>query len=148
MEKPLPVTSCTVCGKAEYNISLTNVQCRRTVNGKRCRGVNQSAIALYDWAKCPKCNGHGCNLSPWTGPGKACIRCDGAGWLFVRDDPYRRKGKILCYACNLLPAADPRSVLKLWNIWHDRIAAQALAPAMKGIRELIDAAEKNKIKPI
>jgi len=40
------------------------------------------------------------------------------------------------------------SVLKLWNIWHDRIAAQALAPAMKGIQELIDAAEKNKIKPI
>jgi hypothetical protein len=39
-------------------------------------------------------------------------------------------------------------VLKLWNIWHDRIAAQALAPAMKGIQELIDAAEKNKIKPI
>jgi len=39
-------------------------------------------------------------------------------------------------------------VLKLWNIWHDRIAAQALTPAMKGIQELIDAAEKNKIKPI
>ena len=40
------------------------------------------------------------------------------------------------------------SVLKLWNIWHDRIAAQALALAMKGIQELIAAAEKNKIKPI
>lgn len=40
------------------------------------------------------------------------------------------------------------SVLKLWNIWHDRIAAQALAPALKGLQELIDAAEKNKIRPI
>lgn len=40
------------------------------------------------------------------------------------------------------------SVLKLWNIWHDRMAAQALAPALKGLQELIDAAEKNKIKPI
>jgi hypothetical protein len=40
------------------------------------------------------------------------------------------------------------SVLKLWNIWHDRIAAQAAVPAMKGLQELIDAAEKNKIKPI
>ena len=128
MEKPLPITSCTVCGKAGYNISLTNVQCGQRFNGKRRRGVNESAIALYDWAKCPKCNGHGCNLTPWTAPGKACVRCDGAGWLFVRDDPYGHQGKIPCYACNLLPAA--------------------LAPAMKGIQELIAAAEKNKIKPI
>jgi len=40
------------------------------------------------------------------------------------------------------------SLLKLWNIWHDRIAAQAAAPALKGLQDLIDAAEKNKIKPI
>jgi hypothetical protein len=40
------------------------------------------------------------------------------------------------------------SVLKLWNIWHDRIAAQALAPALKGLQELMDAAEKNKIRLI
>jgi len=40
------------------------------------------------------------------------------------------------------------SVLKLWNIWHDRLVALALAPAIKGIQDLIDAAEKNKIKPI
>lgn len=40
------------------------------------------------------------------------------------------------------------SILKLWNIWHDRVVAQALAPAMKGFQELLDAAEKNKIKPI
>ncbi len=64
MERPLPITSCTVCGKAGYNISLTNVQCGQRFNGKRRRGVNESAIALYDWAKCPKCNGHGCNLTP------------------------------------------------------------------------------------
>jgi hypothetical protein len=36
----------------------------------------------------------------------------------------------------------------LWNVWHDRIVAQALAPAMQGIQELIASAEKNKIKPI
>jgi hypothetical protein len=40
------------------------------------------------------------------------------------------------------------SVLKLWNIWHDRLVALALAPAIKGIQELIHAAEKNKIKAI
>jgi hypothetical protein len=40
------------------------------------------------------------------------------------------------------------SLLKLWNVWHDRIVAQALAPAMQGIQELIASAEKNKIKPI
>jgi hypothetical protein len=94
MEKPLPVTSCTVCGKAGYNISLTNVQCEQRFNGKRCRGVNQSAIAIYDWAECPICNGTGCNLTPWTGPANEnCVRCNGAGWLFVRDDPYGRKVK-------------------------------------------------------
>src|SRR6266436_6244237 len=85
MEKPLPVTSCTLCGKAGYNISLTNVQCEQRFNGKRCRGVNQSAIAIHDWAKCPTCNGQG-NLTPWTGLDENCVRCDGAGWLFVRDD--------------------------------------------------------------
>jgi hypothetical protein len=40
------------------------------------------------------------------------------------------------------------NVLKLTNIWHDRMIAQALAPALKGLQDLIDAAEKNKIKPI
>jgi hypothetical protein len=41
------------------------------------------------------------------------------------------------------------SVLKLWNIWHDRIVAKALTPeVMKGIQDLIDAAQKNTIKPI
>ena len=94
VEKPLPVTSCTACGKAGYNISLTNVQCEQRFNGKRCRGVNQSAIAIYDWAKCPTCDGHGGYLTRRTGLGEKCVRCDGAGWLFVRYDPYGRKGKI------------------------------------------------------
>ena len=93
MEKPLPVTSCTVCGKAGYNVSLTNVQCAQRFKGKRCRGVNQSAIAIYDWAKCQTCNGTGCTSTPWTGLGENCVRCDGAGWLFVRDDSMR-KGKM------------------------------------------------------
>jgi hypothetical protein len=40
------------------------------------------------------------------------------------------------------------SVLKLWNIWHDRLAAKALTPeVMKLIQDLIDAGQKN-IKPI
>lgn len=39
------------------------------------------------------------------------------------------------------------SVLKLWNVWNDRMAAQALAPAMKGFQDF-NAAEKSKIKPI
>lgn len=40
------------------------------------------------------------------------------------------------------------SVLKLWGIWHGRLAAQALLPALKGLQDLVDAVEKNKIKPI
>jgi len=41
------------------------------------------------------------------------------------------------------------SVLKLWNIWHDRQVAKAITPeVMKGIQDLIAAAERSKIKPI
>lgn len=94
VEKPPPVTSCTVCGKAGYNISLTNVQCEQRFNGKRCQGVNRSAIGIYDWAKCPKCDGHGGNLTPRTRLCKKCVRCDGAGWLFVRDNPIMTERKI------------------------------------------------------
>ena len=41
------------------------------------------------------------------------------------------------------------SVLKMFNIWHDRFVAKALTPeVMKGIQDLIDAEQKNRIKPI
>lgn len=39
------------------------------------------------------------------------------------------------------------SVLKLFNIWNNRIAAQALEPAMKDMQKMIEEG-KNKIKPI
>lgn len=78
MEKrPLPVTSCTNCGAVGYNIALANRPCGRTVNKKRCKGINQSAIGTNDWKECPTCKGSG-----WQG-GNMCSRCWGAGWLFV-----------------------------------------------------------------
>jgi hypothetical protein len=41
------------------------------------------------------------------------------------------------------------SVLKLFNIWHDRAVANSLTPEiMKGIQGLIEAADRNKIKAI
>jgi hypothetical protein len=71
-----PSYVCTVCGKVGYNFTLTNGRCGQQLDGKRCRGINQSAILLSDWAECPTCDGGGGAVR--------CFRCDGAGWIFVR----------------------------------------------------------------
>ena len=72
-----PVTSCTHCGNAGYSIGLANGRCGQAIKGKRCKGLNQSAIGSNDWTECPLCNATG-----WADV--ACVQCDGAGWLFVR----------------------------------------------------------------
>jgi hypothetical protein len=48
-----PVTFCTVCGHAGHNIALANARCVQTYGGKRCEGVNQSAIGEDDWMGMP-----------------------------------------------------------------------------------------------
>ena len=79
MEKqPKPVTCCTVCGKVGYSINLANGLCGRRYDGKRCRGVNQSAIGVNDWSECPSCTATG-----WEG-NSMCHPCNGSGWIFVR----------------------------------------------------------------
>jgi hypothetical protein len=41
-----------------------------------------------------------------------------------------------------------RSALKLFWVWNNRIAAQVVAPLVKGMQEIVEAADKNKIKPL
>jgi hypothetical protein len=40
------------------------------------------------------------------------------------------------------------STVKLFALWNNRLAAEAFAPLMKGMEEVIKAAGKGKIKPI
>jgi DnaJ-class molecular chaperone len=75
-EKPIAV--CTKCGAMSYVGTLIGGSCGRTVGGKRCRGVNRSALNETDWAPCDRCAGSGLVLS------SRCDDCRGAGWLFVR----------------------------------------------------------------
>lgn len=76
--KPKPVALCTRCGAVSYVTSLINGQCQQIVAGKRCVGVNGSALNADDWKPCTACGGAGS-----TGTAR-CGRCDGAGWLYAR----------------------------------------------------------------
>jgi len=60
MKRPRPVTSCTDCRAAGYNIDLANEKCGRTLaHEQRCKGTIQSAIGENDWAECPSCAASG-----------------------------------------------------------------------------------------
>lgn len=77
--RPRPVAVCTRCGAASYEPKLINGQCGQMIAGKRCIGVNGSALNAGDWKECDACAGSGT-------AGKArCGRCDGAGWLSTRN---------------------------------------------------------------
>lgn len=76
--KPKPVAVCTRCGALSYAANLINGQCGQMVAGKRCVGVNGSALNADDWKQCDACAGAGS-----TGTVR-CGRCDGAGWLYAR----------------------------------------------------------------
>lgn len=77
--KPKPVAVCTRCGSVSYAANLINGQCGQVVAGKRCVGVNGSALNADDWKQCNACAGAGN-----TGTTR-CGRCDGAGWLYARN---------------------------------------------------------------
>src|SRR5437762_5774741 len=57
--KPRPVAVCTRCGAVSYAANLVNGQCAQTVAGKRCVGVNGSALSADDWNQCSACAGTG-----------------------------------------------------------------------------------------
>jgi hypothetical protein len=77
--KPRPVTVCTRCGAVSYATQYINGQCAQVVAGKRCVGVNGSALNADDWKQCSACAGAG---SIGT---TRCGHCDGAGWLYTRN---------------------------------------------------------------
>src|SRR6266852_3836416 len=75
--RPRPVAVCTRCGAVSYATNLINGQCSEMVAGKRCVGVNGSALNADDWEQCAACAGAGS-----TGTDR-CGHCDGAGWLYT-----------------------------------------------------------------
>jgi hypothetical protein len=75
--KPRPVAVCTRCGAVSYAQNLINGQCAQTVAGKRCVGVNGSALNADDWKQCEACAGTGTNRTV------RCGQCDGRGWLYA-----------------------------------------------------------------
>ena len=78
LKRPLPVTSCTVCASAGYNLSLTDLRCAKSVGGERCKGTNSSARNVADWLECALCQGIGAYRNA------PCARCGGVGWYLAR----------------------------------------------------------------
>lgn len=77
--RPKPVAVCTRCGAVSYSANLINGQCGQMVAGKRCIGVNGSALNAEDWRQCTACEGAGSKGTT------RCGHCDGAGWLYNRN---------------------------------------------------------------
>jgi hypothetical protein len=77
-KRQVPVTRCTSCGAHGYRIQLGNGKCGRMIRGKRCNGMNQSALQETDWVECAKCAATGFEGKRY------CRQCDGSGWVFVR----------------------------------------------------------------
>jgi len=77
MKRELPVTSCTECGGAGYNIRVVNGRCCRTSGKQRCTGINAVAIQASDWNECTHCQATGYYRN------KECPKCKGAGYSFV-----------------------------------------------------------------
>jgi hypothetical protein len=77
--RPKPVAVCTRCGAISYATNLINGKCAQTVAGKRCVGVNGSALDADYWKQCAARAGTGSTGTTRCGP------CDGAGWLYSRN---------------------------------------------------------------
>lgn len=78
-QKPLPVAVCTSCGAVSYSMGQINGQCAQVTLGRRCTGVNGSALNKADWVICPAC------LATGHKNERRCGQCDGAGWLYARN---------------------------------------------------------------
>src|ERR1700691_603633 len=78
VKRPRAVTRCTHCGATGHSSELSNVRCAHMMNGKRCRGTNQSATAKRDWNQCRYCDGSGYENT------NQCAVCHGSGWIFQR----------------------------------------------------------------
>ena len=62
------------------------------------------------------------------------------------------QGVLICmpafFHMRRINAARYESTIRLYDIWNKRLAAQALAPVMKTMEELIKSADRDKIKPL
>jgi DnaJ-class molecular chaperone len=77
MKRELPVTCCTECGGAGYNMRVANGRCCKTSGKQRCSGTNAIATQEFDWSECTHC------LATGYYRNKECPSCKGAGYLFV-----------------------------------------------------------------
>jgi DnaJ-class molecular chaperone len=77
MKRELPVTCCTECGGAGYNMRVANGRCCKTSGKQRCGGINAIAIEARDWTECTLCQTTGYFRN------KECPKCKGAGYLFA-----------------------------------------------------------------
>jgi hypothetical protein len=77
MKRDLPVTCCTDCGGAGYNIRVVNGRCCRIIGKQRCNGVNASALKNTDWIECAHCEATGYYRN------KECPKCKGTGYIFA-----------------------------------------------------------------
>jgi hypothetical protein len=77
MKRELPVTCCTECGRAGYNLRVANGRCCATIGEQRCNGVIATASKSLDWAECEHCQATGYYRN------KECPDCKGVGYLFV-----------------------------------------------------------------
>jgi DnaJ-class molecular chaperone len=77
MKRELPVTCCTQCGSAGYNLRVANGRCSKIIDKERCTGVNAMASKALEWIECAQCEATGYYRN------KACPNCKGSGYLFV-----------------------------------------------------------------
>jgi len=78
LKRPVPVTSCTACGNAGFNLTLANGRCGKNIGGKRCEGTNARATDEGDWQECSFCQAIGVEHNA------PCSQCRGVGWLLLR----------------------------------------------------------------
>jgi hypothetical protein len=78
MKRELPVTCCTECGRAGYNMRVANGRCSKVGGEQRCSGANAVAAEKGDWIECVQCQATGYYRN------KECPKCKGAGYLLAR----------------------------------------------------------------
>ena len=74
-KKSHPVAICSACGAYSSDLRDIHRDCRRVINGKRCKGSFGSKLAPGDWQECSKC------LATGEVNGAPCLDCGGIGWL-------------------------------------------------------------------
>lgn len=70
-----PVAVCEVCGHHQSSPSRINERCSQVYDGRRCRGVYGSRLAVDDWIACASCSGTGLIDR------QQCRACEGDGMV-------------------------------------------------------------------